>query len=763
MPIASENELLATLVGSQLLEETQLDELTQSLCARFPSPHDLLRYLTLSGWLTQFQGQQLLQGRGGQLRVGPYVLLEQLGEGGMGEVYKARHDRLKRVVALKVLSKHHLANERILERFKREAQAAAQLTHPNIVTVFDAGQSDDTHFLAMEFLEGADLGHLIQAAGALPLAQACDYIRQAALGLQHAHEHGLVHRDVKPANLFVRPPERDVRSVPQPRNLLAAHHAAVLYEGGTIKVLDLGAARLHSPVPGGNSILTREGILVGTLDYIAPEQCRDSHRVDHRADLYSLGCTLYHLLSGVAPFGALTSLDKLLQHTIGELPSLQALRPDVPGALAGVVARLTAKSPEDRYQSAAEVANVLGSLLKDDCALTQPNFGATCAVIAPTVDMPSAASVLVQNAVPAAAQDSCEWPTLCDTPALEPVQRKRRRLVSPRFALAVASTVVGAALAVAVVTSRFFTPAPLGALPVQGRAKHDKPLPFYIPEDSRAVLSLNRRELLAAPIFQKAYGKSAPLPIVPEAEMEDLRHLFGYDAEADVDEVRVTCGPDNRHQHLVWLRGRFDQEQFKVNAGSLQEADAKTFAPFTLYKFYYWEENVAEVATDGRSVVYSQVEGRTQQSLRDALAGFQPQLLDRCLSDLLAKVDKKQTIWFAASMTSLRCKNPVQDNDLNKFIEPFFVYADRIAGGLRCGENAEATIYVHLQDVATLEEFELTLRDLIGLSQKLATERFTSVRLRPLAKLVATGKIARSKDKDWDFELTFKLTPQLLK
>jgi serine/threonine protein kinase len=751
MPIASENELVATLVGSQLLEETQLDELTQSLCARFPSPDDLIRYLTVSGWLTSFQGQTILLGRGSQLRVGPYVLLERLGEGGMGEVYKARHDRLKRMVALKVLSKQHLANERILERFKREAQAAAQLTHPNIVTVFDAGQVDDIHFLAMEFLEGCDLGHLIQEAGALPVPQACDYIRQAALGLQHAHEHGLVHRDVKPANLFVRPPERDVRSLPQPRNLLAARHPAILYEGGTIKVLDLGAARLHSPVPAAAKTLTHEGILVGTLDYIAPEQCRDSHQVDHRADLYSLGCTLYHLLSGTAPFGALTSLDKLLQHTIGEPPALQTLRADVPDALAAVVARMTAKSPDDRIQSAAEVAFVLTPFLNGEFAPTQPLLGAAGIVVGSTIEMPSMASVQAANAAPDVSPDSGDWPALDDALTQERAKRKRRRLVSPRVALAVAVTMVGAALAVSVVRSRFFVPAPLLALPLQDRPQHGKLLPFYIPEDSRGVFSLNRRELLGAPIIQKAYGKFAALSIVPEWERGHLQFLFGRDVESDVDEVRVTCGPSNHRQRLVWLRGRFDQEKFKI------------VAPFAFYKDHYWEGNAADVATDGRSVVYSHEEGRVQRSLRDAMDGFQPKLLDACLSDLLTKVDTQQTLWFAASMSSLSCKNPVEDKELNEFIEPFFVHADRIAGGVRCGEDAKAAIYVHIPDAANRREFELTLRDLIGQCQRLATERFTSARVLPLVKLVATGQVAQSKNKDWDLELTFKLTPEMLK
>jgi eukaryotic-like serine/threonine-protein kinase len=243
MLIASDSQLVAALADAQLLEEDQLDELTHSLQERFPDPRDLTAHLTLNGWLTAYQAHQLLLGRAKQLRIGPYRLLEKLGEGGMGEVFKARHDHLRRTVALKVISNQHLTNERILERFRREAEAAAQLTHPNIVTMFDAGQIGDTHFLAMEFIDGIDLGRLVDETGRLPVAQACDYIRQAALGLHHAHDRGLVHRDVKPANLLVKAPDRNGHALPVSQDLLAARGAASLFEGGTVKLLDLGMAR----------------------------------------------------------------------------------------------------------------------------------------------------------------------------------------------------------------------------------------------------------------------------------------------------------------------------------------------------------------------------------------------------------------------------------------------------------------------------------------------------------------------------------------
>jgi serine/threonine protein kinase len=209
-----------------------------------------------------------------------YEILEPLGEGGMGQVYKARHLRLDRIVALKVIHQDRLAQPDAVRRFHREARAAARLAHPHLVTVFDVDEVGGTHFLAMEYIEGTDLGRWVKARGPLPAARACDYVRQAALGLQHIHERGLVHRDIKPANLF-----------------LTANETLV-------KVLDLGLARLDQPGPSDqmSSELTQPGVVMGTPAFLAPEQARDSRRVDIRSDIYSLGCTLYCLLTGRVPF-----------------------------------------------------------------------------------------------------------------------------------------------------------------------------------------------------------------------------------------------------------------------------------------------------------------------------------------------------------------------------------------------------------------------------------------------------------------------------
>ncbi|HZT81193.1 MAG TPA: serine/threonine-protein kinase, partial [Gemmataceae bacterium] len=283
-----------------------------------------------------FQINQLFLGRGPELVVGSYVLLERLGEGGMGQVFKARHRLLGRVVALKIIRKEWLARPEVVRRFHREIQAAAQLSHPNIVLAYDADQVGDAHFFAMEYVEGADLSKLVRQRGPLPAAEACDYVRQAALGLQHAHERGMVHRDIKPGNLL-------------------------LTRSGVVKVLDMGLARFRSAAVEESSggALTQDGAVMGTVDYIAPEQAMNSRGVDIRADIYSLGCTLYHLLAGRPPFPDGSSLEKLLKHRLEEPVPVERLRPEVPPGVAAVVRRLMAKRPEDRYPTPAEAAAAL--------------------------------------------------------------------------------------------------------------------------------------------------------------------------------------------------------------------------------------------------------------------------------------------------------------------------------------------------------------------------------------------------------------------
>jgi WD40 repeat protein/tRNA A-37 threonylcarbamoyl transferase component Bud32 len=283
-----------------------------------------------------------------------YQILEEIGRGGMGIVYRARQISRDRVVALKVIRRERLSHPEVLRRFRREVQAAARLSHPNVVRVYDADQAGDTHFLSMEYVPGITLQRLVEQFGRLPVAQACDYVRQAALGLQHAHEQALVHRDIKPANLMVAATDPG-----QP--------GARAYRGAVVKVLDMGVARINQL--SGNqeellSTLTQDGAVLGTPDYIAPEQLENAHEADVRADLYSLGCTFHYLLTGQVPFPGGTLIQKLDKQRWATAAPVDQVRPEVPAGVAGVVRRLMAKRPEDRYQTPAELVAALDHLAR---------------------------------------------------------------------------------------------------------------------------------------------------------------------------------------------------------------------------------------------------------------------------------------------------------------------------------------------------------------------------------------------------------------
>jgi serine/threonine protein kinase len=265
-----------------------------------------------------------------------YRVLELLGSGGMGRVYKAEHRLMERLVALKVINRTYMDNPAAVDRFRREVKTAARLSHPNIVAAFDAEQVQDCHFLVMEFVEGQSLDRFVQQHGRLPVAEACDYMRQAALGLQHAWERGMVHRDIKPQNLMRTP-------------------------DGQIKVLDFGLARFLAEGKSG-SALTQFGMVMGTPDYIAPEQAHDSRAADTRSDIYSLGCTFYYLLAGRVPFPEGSMLQKLMAQVEKTPTPIVQLRNDVSPAVIRIVDRMMAKDPARRYQTPAEVVRELGNL-----------------------------------------------------------------------------------------------------------------------------------------------------------------------------------------------------------------------------------------------------------------------------------------------------------------------------------------------------------------------------------------------------------------
>jgi len=269
-------------------------------------------------------------------QVGDYQLLEELGKGGMGQVYKARHAQLERIEAVKILSREHIGDEKAVARFRREMRAVASLDHPNIVRAFNALEVEGNYLLVMEYLAGLNLAQIVKRLGPLPVADASELTRQAALGLQCACENDLVHRDIKPSNLMLTP-------------------------AGQVKILDLGLARFGLSGAADKSV-TSTGLVMGTPDYIPPEQVKESHTVDIRADLYSLGCSLFTLLCGRPPFGDSeheTVYEKLTAHVEAAPPNPRSLRQEIPADLADIVFRMMAKKPDERFATPGEVAEEL--------------------------------------------------------------------------------------------------------------------------------------------------------------------------------------------------------------------------------------------------------------------------------------------------------------------------------------------------------------------------------------------------------------------
>jgi len=321
------------VVDAGLMTPAELERFLASLPEK-SKPEDggqLARQLVQKRILTAYQAQALYQGKGRLLVVGKYVILGKLGQGGMGVVFKAQHRAMRRTVALKMLSRNAKQIPGAVKRFQREVQAAGLLEHPNIVTAYDADEVDGQPFLVLQYVDGTNLATLVKERGPLPVPMAISCVLQAAHGLEYAHERGVVHRDIKPGNLL-------------------------LDCDGTLKILDLGLVRFDvERIETADPELTETGQLIGTADYMAPEQSADMKISDRRSDIYSLGYTLWYLLTGREPYAGESRIEKLIGHWEKPVPSLREACPDVSEGLESVFVKMVAKKPDDRYQTMTEV------------------------------------------------------------------------------------------------------------------------------------------------------------------------------------------------------------------------------------------------------------------------------------------------------------------------------------------------------------------------------------------------------------------------
>src|SRR5262249_8388746 len=341
MPTSPET-LLDALRTTDLIEPKRLEGFLDRFRkghARPPSPGEVTSALVREGLLTHFQAEQLLHGQERKLAIGKYKVLDCLGSGAMGTVYLCEHPQMKRLVAVKVLTAALAAKPDVVARFHREAKAMAAIDHPNLVHAHDMGEDGDTPFLVMDFVDGVSLQELVEQVGALSPLRAAHYVYQGAKGLQHVFESGLVHRDIKPGNFLV---DRQ----------------------GVVRLLDMGLARFFHDHEDILTLQYDDNVMLGTVDYVAPEQVLDSHSVDIRADIYSLGATLYFLLAGHPLFPEGKKSEKLLWHQTRRPRAIRELRPDMAPELTAVLERMLNKKPSMRYQTPAEVIAALEPLIQ---------------------------------------------------------------------------------------------------------------------------------------------------------------------------------------------------------------------------------------------------------------------------------------------------------------------------------------------------------------------------------------------------------------
>jgi len=338
------SEFLERLTQSGALSPGEMKDVSETIqMGHSRDIKQLAKSLVEQRILTEWQTRVLSGNEDGTISIGEYVILEHIGDGGMGRVYKARNRQTGDLVALKLLKPQVASDESAVRRFQREIETASRLQHPNIVATLDSGEQNGQQFLVMEFVDGHDLATLVRETAELPVQTAVDCILRSAKGLAYSHAEQIVHRDIKPSNLL-------------------------LSHSGEIRVLDMGLARITSTPENGETSptqITRTGSIMGTVDFMAPEQAINPKTADGRADIYSLGCTLFYLLTGTKPFTGATVMEVLVAHRENPIPSLTSKRKDVPESLNAVYLKMVAKDPAQRYQSMQEVVRALESCLAE--------------------------------------------------------------------------------------------------------------------------------------------------------------------------------------------------------------------------------------------------------------------------------------------------------------------------------------------------------------------------------------------------------------
>ncbi|MCS7168173.1 MAG: serine/threonine-protein kinase [Gemmatales bacterium] len=406
-------EFFYHLRRSQLLSEEQIRALENRL--RDDDPVLVAQTIVAEGLLTAFQAEQILLGRSKGFWLGPYRILDRLGQGATGTVFKAVHTGMGRIVALKVIKLKNVRDRQRLLQFEREIRVLAQLQHPNIVMAYDANRGRGVHFLAMEYVPGKTLQQLVEEKGPLPVGLAADLLRQAASALDYAHERGLVHRDIKPSNLLIT----------RGRSGKSSGTSSSWRKGGdyVLKILDFGLAHLRDGRVSRwvEHVIrqSRAGHIYGTADFMSPEQGRDFHQVDIRSDLYSLGCTFYYGLTGQVPFPGDTAMEKLVKHLTEEPRPIRELRPEVPDPLAHIIHRLMAKAPEERFQTPSELlialeqlgtpsprsySNIETAIVPSRATLSDPELGSGWLIVAS--DSPVASSSILSPCLAPSISDS---------------------------------------------------------------------------------------------------------------------------------------------------------------------------------------------------------------------------------------------------------------------------------------------------------------------------------------------------------------------